>query len=935
MGLPIRAVTVSAAALAWSVVAHAGETPLYQPTPAWVTPAPAPALDKPAADAPILLTFDKQQRLENGKVWGYSDVVTRIATGDVLTQAGTIQLPWQPDDGDLIIHRIEILRDAETIDLVKAGQRFTVLRREEQLEQLMLNGVLSATMTVEGLRVGDALRIAYSTTNTDRALAGQMQAVVAMPRAPARIGFGRARLSWPEATAIRWRNVAGTPAPEPVVKDGVATLELALPLPKAADMPADAPARFTKLPLLEASSFADWRAVSMTFAPLYKTDATIPPGSPLAEQVAKIRAAAKTPRERAAAALRLVQDEVRYLYRGMEGGNYLPQAPAQTWSSRYGDCKAKTLLLLALLRALDVEAEAVLASIGLGDHVPDRLPSAAAFDHVLVRATIDGKPMWLDGTGRGTRIADLDDVPPFGSVLPIRAAGSELVKLAPTAPGRARMEVAFDFDQRAGVQMPTLFEVTAVLRGAPAEQLYLGSTQATAEQKRGLAQAMVNEFVGEALIADPSFAYDAERAEATMKAKGLMTSQFQRVDERCRFALDQKIQKVNFQPDRARAAWRSIPVRSGEAMQMVMTSRLRLPDGGKGYALEGPVTLTEPLAGAEIRRTAKLEGDLVTAEDRIVMTGAEIAPEAVAATRAAVARAKTRPLRVVAPAEVPPRWQVAVSGNRKALAPLIAFYDQRVAEAEPQELSTVLVNRARFYAGIYDFPAALKDVARLAEVESNAANQRWLAEMLFTTGKPAEAVAAAEAALALDPADTATLDQLSDLYARTGRVDEALALLAEPIAGGGQQKAKLLAMRANVERLGGQADAAVASADAAVTVAGNDANAFNQRCWNAALLGRGLERAIQDCTRAIELGGSAAALDSRALVYLRMKRPDEALVDLNAALAVSPEMAASLYLRGIVRGQKGDKAGSAADLGAARLMAPAIEQDYAPFGIKP
>ncbi|PNB40097.1 transglutaminase, partial [Pseudomonas sp. FW305-130] len=81
------------------------------------------------------------------------------------------------------------------------------------------------------------------------------------------------------------------------------------------------------------------------------------------------------PKRQTAAALRLVQDQVRYFAQGMNGGNYVPQTPDKTWSTSYGDCKAKTLLLLTLLRAMKIEAEPVSANIGLGDIVPDRLPS--------------------------------------------------------------------------------------------------------------------------------------------------------------------------------------------------------------------------------------------------------------------------------------------------------------------------------------------------------------------------------------------------------------------------------------------------------------------------------------------------------------------------------------------------------------------------------
>ena len=619
----------------------------------------------------------------------------------------------------------------------------------------------------------------------------------------------------------------------------------------------------------------------------------------------------------------------------MDGGNYLPQATAQTWSTRYGDCKAKTLLLLALLDALEVEAQPVLASLGLGDHVASRLPSPAAFNHVLVRATVDGKPLWLDGTGRGTRLGDIGDVPAIGFVLPLRAAGAEPVKLVPTVPARPMFEMTFDYDQRAGARMPTLVTATIVVRGGPAEQLYLGSTQATAEQKVAVAQSMLSEFFDDVLIEDPSFTYDADAAEATMKANGLVTSLFRRQDGRFRFALDRPLDKISFEPDRARAAWRDIPVRADAPGRAVIVSRVRLPDGDKGYALEGNRSFAGALAGTEITRTARLEGDMAVVEDRVTSAGAEIVPGEIAATRAAVARAKARPLQLLAPAELPERWTIAGPANRKALTPLIAFYDRTVAAAEPDQLPIMLRNRARFHAGIYDYAAALKDVARLAEVEATAENQRWLASLLRNAGREKEAIAASEAALALDPADIETLNQLTELYALAGATDKALALLAEPIEAGGDNKAALLAMRANVQRLAGRADEAVASAEAAVTVAGNNAMAFNQRCWNAALLDRALDRAVQDCTRAIELGGSASALDSRALAYFRLKRTEEALADLNAALAVNPELPESLYMRGIIPKHRGEAAASAADLTAARLISPTIDRDYVPFGIKP
>ena len=113
-----------------------------------------------------------------------------------------------------------------------------------------------------------------------------------------------------------------------------------------------------------------------------------------------------------------MQDEISYLYEGMNGGNYLPQTPEATWEKRSGDCKAKSLLLHAMLHELGIASDVVLVRTQGGDIVSELLPAPGAFDHMIVHARIDGQDYWLDGTSAGTRLPNLADVPPFRWALP-------------------------------------------------------------------------------------------------------------------------------------------------------------------------------------------------------------------------------------------------------------------------------------------------------------------------------------------------------------------------------------------------------------------------------------------------------------------------------------------------------------------------------------
>ena len=162
------------------------------------------------------------------------------------------------------------------------------------------------------------------------------------------------------------------------------------------------PLASASMPLLETSSFADWQAVSRVHGPALRHDGCDQGGAVRwRRRSRRLSPRVPIPFGAAGAALELVQAKVRYLFNGLDRGNYVPQTPEQTWTLRYGDCKAKTLLLLAILRGLDIDGEPVLANAQIGDAVPERLPSAAAFNHVLVHAKRSvASDYWLDGTRR-------------------------------------------------------------------------------------------------------------------------------------------------------------------------------------------------------------------------------------------------------------------------------------------------------------------------------------------------------------------------------------------------------------------------------------------------------------------------------------------------------------------------------------------------------
>lgn len=924
-------VTVMALAGTSASAAMANETPVYRAAPAWAKPAPTIDLAKLDANSPVLLILDQQHRFESGRVTIYADQALRMASAQVVGQAGTIQLPWQPHHGELVIHRAEILRAGETIDLLAKGERFAVLQREEQLEQLQMTGVLTATMTVQGLRVGDVLRITTSVTNKDEALNGQAQTVVPLIGDPARADFARVRVLWPEGTPLKWRALASGATPRQSNAAGFDEVEFVGTLAKTPDLPDDAPMRFRPLPIIEATTFADWRAVSRTMAPHYATDGLIASDSPLAAEVAEIKAQSADPRIRAALALQFVQDEIRYLFNGMAGGNYVPQSPSQTWSLRYGDCKAKTLLLLAMLRDMDITAEAVLAHTQMGDFVPKRLPSAAAFDHVVVRAEIDGRSLWLDGTRSGDRLADIGDALPFRHVLPLRADGADLMPLELRAPHRADFDTLLELDQRAGVDFPAPFTIRMTFRGQHAQQLQQLGSQGTRDQLAQATTGLIRPYVGTGTVYGEKVDYDASSATATLTASGVTYPGWKREGATKRIAIEYLLGNVNFAPDRSRGSWRDIPVATGDPARMVVTTRTRMP---ADVRIEGTPDWSATIGGLEMGRAVSLERGLLTIRELQAANGAEVATADLAATRQAIARAKSDLVYAVSPDQTPMWEQVEDGRGDGRFDPILAAYAADIAQS-PDD-SALLSNRAWFRARIRDTKGAIDDLSAAIAIDDKPQYRLARGGHFRVLGDDAKAMADFDAAYELDASDIGTIQALAMMRAESGDGDGALALV-DPLASPDDEEGRrFLAVKATVLARNGAVDDAVDALDAAIAAAPRDATMLNNRCWLKGTENVALAAALEDCTLAITLAEDpAAALDSRAMVYFRMGRLEEAIADLNAALDIVPDMPAATYLRGIILSHRGDAKSARRDLDAARIMSPRIAEDYDRWGVKP
>ncbi|WP_293371199.1 DUF3857 domain-containing protein [Phenylobacterium sp.] len=598
--------------IAFALPAAAADQPLYAPPAPWVDVAPIPP-PPPEEGAPAIqiLIDDHQSRLDPAGDAYYAHRAFKVLKPEGLAGVKSISVIWSPDTETITWHTLAIIRGGQTIDLLADRKDMLVLRRETNLEQASLDGRITASRQIDGLQTGDILDIAYTRLRADPVLKGHSFDAEGMAFAGV-AGRYRTIISWPKGDPVTWKAMVGFGDPVLADKDGRTTLSLDKTLIQPPKPPIGAPLRFRRVGQIEATSFQSWNEVSKLMAPLYAKASTIPKTSPIKAEADAIAAKTADPRARAFAALQLVEDKTRYFFIGMGEGSYVPADADDTWARRFGDCKAKTALLLALLKNLGVEAEPVLVNLGSGDGLDEMPPSLSAFNHVIVRVKIKGESYWLDGTRTGDTNPQAMHAPAHKWGLPVRAEGAPLEKIVEPQIDVPTVQTLTRIDATKGLDAKAATDIRITYSG-----IYATSIRATlartprADMERTFRQR----------YSSPGSGIEIEQVNwSDDPAKDLFTIDLQGAyDMDWRKNQDLGVREFKVGPGAAPPAFPRRDPGPNDTAPFALPypaytrSRIEiaLPDGGKGYTVRG-ASGTEHVAGYEIVSNAAIEGGVAT-----------------------------------------------------------------------------------------------------------------------------------------------------------------------------------------------------------------------------------------------------------------------------------------------------------------------------------
>lgn len=403
----------------------------------------------PADEAVVWLLLDEQHHVASQAVtrrW-----VRQLQTIAAVQALAQVEIEFEPDAQALVVHELVVWRfDADGAWRKRTpvtADAFLLRQREQQLEQQILHGRVSLVALLEDVRVGDVVDLSWTVEPYERLPDFPFAAYFAFAwSVPLAQSFFTLHLA--DAVPVRWKLHPGGDGPQPERRDAAGLSEWSLCSPPRFDGEDNVPGSHWHWPLLEVSGWDSWQAVASGVSGLW-TDALLGGAAEVAAEAARL-AADTTPEQAILNAIRFVQEEVRYLAVDFgHGAGLLPSGAGSVLQRRFGDCKDKSVLLTALLRALGVDAWPVLVASRWRMAVIRLLPSAQAFDHAIVGFEWQGARHYVDPTLIGQR-GDLGHrvPPPYGVGLDLAPNVVALSELPPAQPATLALVERFELDRR-------------------------------------------------------------------------------------------------------------------------------------------------------------------------------------------------------------------------------------------------------------------------------------------------------------------------------------------------------------------------------------------------------------------------------------------------------------------------------------------------------
>ena len=396
----------------------------------------------------------------------YGRYAYQITDRSGLEEGSKISVEFDPTDTEISFNYIRINRDGEVQDRLP-DSNISVLRQEQELDTDIIDGEMTALVVLDDVRKGDVIDYAVSGRVKHKLWPGEYFRSFSLGWSVP-VGASRFRLIWPEDKPLFIKNFLTGINPSVDQQEGQKIYSWLVTNPEPKPGEDGTPDWVPVWPSVELSTFEDWQEIQKWAEPYYDIDSEVP--DHFKQKIQSIKKSWRKPKDRMTEALRLVQDNIRYVGVEIGLGSHVPRAPMEVVQRGYGDCKDKSVLLVAVLDELGIKAWPALVSNNQGPALPDRLPSPYAFNHAIVKVKIGKDTFWLDPTwsyqgGRGDTI----DQPSYAYGLPIGGKRLGLEPMPIDSPEQATLDAHEEFTLNREEEPALGISVSAIYRSYSAD----------------------------------------------------------------------------------------------------------------------------------------------------------------------------------------------------------------------------------------------------------------------------------------------------------------------------------------------------------------------------------------------------------------------------------------------------------------------------------
>lgn len=426
--------------------------------PGWIDPIPVSKPDVKENWPYYYLDIERQINLSEQTVFHHYRY--QVLTSEGMQEMSDISIEFDPSFQKLVFHKIEIERDGKSLNQLDLN-KITTANTESGKERHLYDGSMTALFHLDGVQKGDVIAVSYSIVGFNPIHLGNFSSSLyhgyTIP-----VNHINYRVFTGNNQVLYYKNVNHEQEPS-IRQEGDGKVYSWSSHPeKPVELDNNLPSWTIDLPITSISTQQNWKDVVQWALPLFQT-------SNVSSYLPDLIKENLGEKEKTLKLIRYVQDEIRYL--GLESGigAYKPHSPEKVYRQKFGDCKDKSLLLVALLQKEGISAFPLLVNTSLKHNLDKLQPSNSVFDHCVVAISLEDNNYFIDPT-ISMQGGDLENnyFPDYGLGLLIKENNSELLALPKPKISEIDIQEKIYVDSVGGQAM---IEIKTIYRGNKADNV--------------------------------------------------------------------------------------------------------------------------------------------------------------------------------------------------------------------------------------------------------------------------------------------------------------------------------------------------------------------------------------------------------------------------------------------------------------------------------